>query len=286
MQLLSSQMKLLSRVVGPVLSLIAAVPLSAQDPSTVGNAKSLVAAETAFAQESIEKGTRAAFLHALSDDGILFQPGPQNGKKSWEAKPATGGGVLQWQPVLAATATNGDLGYTTGPWSFKESAAAKEATAFGQFVSIWRRENGHWKLLLDAASENPRPTAPAPELQLVENHAPNESPVTALPSMLALDRSYAADRSGKFSSVAEESIRFYPPKDFPILGQDAVAAALRAAGKPITFGEAKGEVSHGGDLGVAWGEYTADAIPGYYLRIWRKDRAGNWKLAVELLHPR
>ena len=286
MQLLSNPVKILSCLVGPILLLCTAATLSAEEGVPIGNAKSLAAAEMAFARESLEQGTRAAFLHALSDEGILFQPGPQNGKKSWETKPATGGGVLQWQPVLVATATNGDLGFTTGPWSFKESAAAREATAFGQFVSIWRRENGQWKLLFDIGSENPRPTAPAPELQLVENHAPNESPVTALASMLALDRSYAADRAGNFSSVAEESIRYYPPGEFPILGQSAAAAALRATGKPIAFGEAKGEVSHGGDFGVAWGEYTADADPGYYLRIWRKERGGEWKLALELLHRR
>ncbi len=286
MQLLSSPVKLFSCSAGPVLFLITAAPLFAEDLSTTGNAKSLAAAETAFARESVEKGTRAAFLHALSDEGILFQPGPQNGKKSWEAKPTTGGGVLQWRPILAATATNGDLGYTTGPWSFKESAAANEATAFGQFVSIWRRENGQWKLLFDIGSENPSPTGPVPELQLVENRAPNESPVTALAAMLAIDRSYAADRAGKFASVAEGSIRSYPPKEFPILGQSAAATALRVAGKSITFGVGKGEVSRGGDLGVAWGEYTAETISGYYLRVWRKDRAGNWKLALEILHPR
>ena len=103
--------------------------------------------------------------------------------------------------------------------------------------------------------------------------------------MLALDRSYASDRVRHFSSVAEDLIRVYPPQEFPVTGREAAAAALARAPKPITFGEPKGEVSHGGDLGFAWGEYTA-AMPGDYLRIWRKNRAGNWKLALELLHPR
>ena len=130
-----------------------------------------------------------------------------------------------------------------------------------------------------------REAGPSPELQLVENHAPHESPVTALPSMLALDRSYAADRVRHFSSFAEDLIRVYPPEEFPVTGREAAAAALARAPKPISFGEPKGAVSHGGDLGFAWGEYTA-ATPGDYLRIWRKDRAGKWKLALELLHPR
>ena len=285
MQLLSNQVKFSSCTAVLILFLFGAAPLFAEDRATTGSAKSLAAAETAFAQESVEKGMRSAFLQVLSDDSIVFLPGPQNGKKAWESKPASEE-VLQWHPVLAATSTSGDLGYTTGPWTLKKSPANKEPTDFGHFVSIWRWENGKWKLLFDLGSDHPRPPAgPSPELQLVENHAPHESPVTALPSMLALDRSYGSDRVRHFSSFAEDLIRVYPPQEFPVTGREAAAAALTRAPKPISFGEPKGEVSHGGDLGFAWGEYTA-ATPGDYLRIWRKDRAGKWKLALELLHPR
>ena len=285
MYLLSNQVKFSSCAAGLILFFFSASSLFAEDQATTGSAKSLAAAETAFAQESVEKGMRSAFLQVLSDDSIVFLPGPQNGKKAWESKPASEA-VLQWHPELAATSTNGDLGYTTGPWTLKKSPANKEPTDFGHFVSIWRWENGKWKLLFDLGSDHPRPPAgPSPELQLVENHAPHESPVTALPSMLALDRSYASDRVRHFSSVAEDLIRVYPPKEFPVTGREAAAAALARAPKPISFGEPKGEISHGGDLGFAWGEYSA-TTPGDYLRIWRKDRAGKWKLALELLHPR
>jgi hypothetical protein len=60
----------------------------------------LAAPETAFAQESVEKGMRSAFLHALSDESIVFLPGPQNGKKAWEAK-SPSETVLQWHPAAA-----------------------------------------------------------------------------------------------------------------------------------------------------------------------------------------
>ena len=119
MQLLSNRVKFSSWTVGLILFLLSAAPLSAEDQATTGSAKSLAAAETAFAQESVENGMRSAFLQVLSDDSIVFLPGPQNGKKAWESKPASEE-VLQWHPVLAATSTNGDLGYTTGPWTFQE----------------------------------------------------------------------------------------------------------------------------------------------------------------------
>src|SRR5450432_1319128 len=123
----------------------------AQNQLPQADARSLAAAETAFAHESIEKGMRTAFLNALSDDGIVFQPGPENGKKVWQTEKESSG-QLQWQPVLAVVAASGDLGYTTGPWSYKKKASDEEAGAFGQFVSIWRREGGKWKLLFDLGS--------------------------------------------------------------------------------------------------------------------------------------
>jgi len=289
MRLLSSEVKLPSYTLALILFLITAVCLSAGNSAKTGSAKSLAAAEADFAKESLEKGMRNAFLHALSDDGLVFQPGPQNGKKAWEAKPEGSDGILQWQPVLAATATNGDLGYTTGPWTFRKKGADKAATSFGQFVSIWRWENGKWKLLFDLGSNNPAPTEQAPELQLVDNHAPNESAADAQPIMRAHDRRYAANRAQEVAACAEDNIRLYLPLKFPVIGKAEVAAALQHDALPIKFGEPKSEVSRGGDLGYLWGEYTAGAATettGYYLRIWRKDRAGEWKLALDLLHPR
>jgi ketosteroid isomerase-like protein len=289
MRLLSNEVKFLSCAASPILLLLIAAALSADGSATRGHSRSLAAAETAFAQESLEKGIRTAFLDVLSDDGIVFQPGPQNGKKAFEAKSETSQAVLQWQPVLAAVSTNGDLGYTTGPSTYKKNASDTHATVYGQFVSIWRWENGKWKLLFDIGSQNPGPSGPPPELQLVDNHAPNESAIDAQPLLLAHDRRYAADRAGQLAASAEEHVRLIQPEKFPVVGRAEAAAVLQKTAAPIKFGPPKAEVSRGGDLGYLWGEYTAAPASqptGYYLRIWRKDRAGAWKLALDLLHPR
>lgn len=288
MQLLSNEVKLSFCAPSPILLFFLAAALSAHGAPRKGTAKSLAAAETAFAQEALEKGIRSAFLNVLSDDGIVFLSGPQNGKKAFETKPENDQGVLQWQPVLAATATSGDLGYTTGPSTYKKNASDTQPS-HGQFVSIWRWENGNWKLLFDIGSKNPAPTGPPEELQLVDNHAPNESALDAQALMLAHDRRYAADRAGQLAASAEDNFRLYQPGKFPVVGSAEAAAALHKAEAPIKFGPPKAEVSRGGDLGYLWGEYTAGAASeptGYYLRIWRKDRAGEWKLALDLLHPR
>lgn len=289
MQLLSNDVKTFSYSACLILSVISAASLFAEQTATTGNAESLAAAEKTFAQEARDKGTRSAFLHVLSEDAIVFEPGPTNAKKWWGAKPESKS-ALQWEPVLAAASTNGDLGYTTGPWSHQPDGTGPEGTAFGQFVSIWRWKNGQWKLQFDLGSKNPAPKEPAGELQLVDNHAPNESAADAEPVMRAHDRRYAANRAGQIGEIAEENVRLFQPQQFPVIGREKAAAALQKETKSGKFGEPKGgEVSAGGDLGYVWGEYrdgAATEASGYYLRIWRKDRSGDWKLALDLLHPR
>ena len=284
MQLLSSPVKLLFCAGAALLPFSATSSAHAESPAPEANARSLAAAEKAFAHEAETAGMRTAFLHALSGDAIVFEPDPQNGRKAWEAK-KNSGGLLKWQPVLAVVAASGDFGYTTGPWTFKESAESKEA-AVGQFVSIWRQEEGKWKLLFDLGTEDPAPTKPIPALQLIDSHAAKEPAGAARENLLQQDRAYAAAPAAKFSAVAAEEVRLYRPGKLPLLGKAAATAALEAAPATITFTEAKGEVAPSGDLGFAWGEYSAQEKTGYYLRVWRKNKAGQWQLTLDLLHPR
>jgi hypothetical protein len=55
MQLLSNRVKFSFCTAGLILLLLSAAPLTAEDRATTGSAKSLAAAETAFAQESPTK---------------------------------------------------------------------------------------------------------------------------------------------------------------------------------------------------------------------------------------
>ena len=86
MELLSKRMKFLCLFAALVA--VVAPSRSFAGAEGGGTAESLATAEKAFARESVEKGMRTAFLNALSDEGVVFEPGPgaQNGKKTWEAK--------------------------------------------------------------------------------------------------------------------------------------------------------------------------------------------------------
>ncbi len=124
---------------------------------------SLIANEYRFASKASQVGTRESFSEFIADDGILFRPAPVNGKKYLaESKPSSG--CLLWYPTDAAVSRAGDLGFTTGPWEWRKNKSDNEATAFGNFCTVWQRQpDNSWKFLIDIGSSNPKPDqAPVP----------------------------------------------------------------------------------------------------------------------------
>src|SRR5947209_5025845 len=132
----------------------------------------IVEAERAFARAAAVKGTRDAFLEFLADDGVIFQPGPVNGKQFWQARTPRKG-LLSWEPIFADVSLTGDLGYTTGPYEFRPNGADDKPIAFGQYFTIWKKQtDGSWKVALDRGTSNPQPSGPIAPLQFPKDVRP------------------------------------------------------------------------------------------------------------------
>ena len=57
------------------------------------------------------------------------------------------GSALSWTPVNAFGAKSGDMGVTTGDWTF---TAPGIKDIHGRYVTVWRKDaSGHWKGLID-----------------------------------------------------------------------------------------------------------------------------------------
>ena len=120
-----------------------ALATSAQQPVTKSALHSMVDTERAFAKTSEEKGTRESFLMFIADDGILFRPTAVLGKKWLQEHPVPQSDkrpLLAWQPVFADMAAAGDMGYTFGPWEFKQDIKDQKPAAFGHFATIWKKQ--------------------------------------------------------------------------------------------------------------------------------------------------
>jgi ketosteroid isomerase-like protein len=161
------------RLVRPIRAGWLAVVLAAPLPTLVSTAveaatplDTLVAAERAFAAHSVKHGMRDAFLTFLADDGILFRPGPVNGRSLWEPR-AKSQAKLDWAPSYAEISALGDMGFTTGPWELRGPRGDKEPPSHGHFVSVWRRgPESPWRVAVDIGISHPRPKGGIEKVEL------------------------------------------------------------------------------------------------------------------------
>lgn len=262
---------------------------------------SLVAAERAFAEASVARGMRAAFLEYLADESILFRPGPVDGKAYFEERPETSG-TLRWQPAFADVSDTGDLGYTTGPWTFSDSAGIP--VAYGHYVSVWRRHaDSTWRVAVDAGINHPEPWTPLDEEVASPRDTTRTKPLRKLyieaarVALLKADRDMAvasAERGSvaAFRTVMADSVRIYRDGAFPQVGSQAMVDLLDRLGGTLTWVPVTARVSEAGDLGYTYGHTTLRAAAGdttatssTYLRIWKASPGVPWRLVLDLGVP-
>lgn len=264
----------------------------AVEPVPAEEARAMVESERKFYRTGQEKGTRAAFLAFLADDGIVFRPGPVNGKEVWEKRAETGLDLI-WEPTFAAIAPSADFGYTTGPAKWRANKADEKFLGYGQFVSIWKKQtDGSWKVALDCGIENPEPAGkPEPRRVFVPEAGSNvKIDLDASRKALREAQRKFADAAKTNSTdaalgVAAEEIRVYRDGSFPAVGKNAAGALLSAKAGKMSFEPMGGDVSYSADLAYTYGKYSlsrnGSAESGHFFQIWQTDAAGSWKLVLD-----
>ena len=273
--------------------------VSAQKQSErMQNRRALVEMEHAFAQTAATKGTRDAFLECLADDGIIFQPGPVNGKKFWRERPSRKGS-LSWEPIFADVSRAGDLGYTTGPWEFRPNGPDDQPIAFGQYFTIWKKQrDGSWKAVLDrgVASEKSFATKLL-QFPLHDEASTYDSKFNIAPGRAALmkleeDFSTLSVRKGAtaaFDSYLAGDARVLRQNVAPAVGKENALVLISGSAGTLTWKPTMADVSASGDLGYTYGAFDlkrGDAIieHGSYVRVWKKDGNG-WRVVIDVMSP-
>ena len=266
------------------------------------NRLAVVEAERAFARAAATKGTRDAFLEFLAGDGIIFQPGPVNGKQFWQAR-APRKGLLSWEPIFADVSLTGDLGYTTGPYEFRPNGADDKPIAFGQYFTIWKKQtDGSWKVALDRGTGNPQPSGPVAPLQFAVNERPVTKKVdvdaaTGRALLLKTEAEFSNASSSQgiekaFHSYLADDVRLFRENSFPAVGKRAALAALATNRGILTWRPAMAGLARSGDLGYTYGAYDLKASGsdqksehGNYVRVWKRQTNGRWKVFIDILNP-
>ena len=260
--------------------------------------QSMVANEEKFCQLGQAEGMRAAFLHYLADDALVFAPGPVNAKKEWTKRPENGAS-FSWKPLFAAMSRSADLGYTTGPAERRKTKEDAKPSGYSEFVTIWKKQpDGEWRVALDLGGDVPGPAKSEEAPPLVASvvngpETPAKDRAAAERSLREAEKKFAvaakADSTIALSESADPEIRVEREGVFPALGKGAATLMLSVRRGHLSSERAGGGMSAAGDLAYGYGKYSLvrgeETEHGYYLQIWRTEPDGAWKIALDFQSP-
>ena len=89
-----------------------------------------------------------------------------------------------------------------------------------------------------------------------------------------------------------DEARLHRNGSFPLTNKNASRSFLSGKQSVLSGEPLKTDVAQSNDLGYTYGRYelkasgaSAAAEKGYYVRVWKRDRAGRWKIALDATHP-
>lgn len=252
--------------------------------------------EKNFATAVANDGPRAGFLAYSAPEGIVFERGTAlNAPATWQRRPATNAGKLAWHPVWTDVAQSGELAYTTGPWTLTPNDD-KTPTSAGQYVTVWQRQpSGEWKFVVDMGVEHAPIAEPAAGIErpstVVAQPTPTPAPSNAL---LAVERKFDAAELREPAKTYEQNLstegRLYRPGQLALTGTTAQIVSENP-GYAYLFVPTTVRLAASGDLGFVVGTLRRPSPAnknveetGSYLRIWRREAVGGWRIAVEMLN--
>jgi ketosteroid isomerase-like protein len=243
------------------LTLLATPALAAPaDPAVVA------AAERAFAADGLKHGIKASFLSHSAADAIVFQPDPVSAQATYKAAPDDAAGPpLVWWPLKAGIARSGDLGFTTGPFTY-------DGKPGGYYFTVWKKQaDASWKWIFDGGPPSDMTTA-----------APQGSP----PAYLPVSTTKGKYPEAAYLKVLSPDARVAGSRAAPVDSPAGQAAELATRAAQISFSPLGGEASKAADLAWTYGDaaWTTDGKParGHYVRIWQLRKTG-WTLVYDAI---
>jgi ketosteroid isomerase-like protein len=255
-----------------------------------GSAKSLANAELAFSASALKNGTNAAFTAFSAPDAVVFRPNAVNARKFYSTAPDMKN--LSWAPSYTRMSRSRDWGFTTGAYVLDG-----EQKSYGQYVSVWRGNNGNWELILDIGAETNKPLQKV--VPTVIEPKDRFSPVFATESDLKTKREiiYTTEKilnttlktygPSAFSGFLSADSRLLFPGTEPILGKENIQAFNNRMIDKINLKTTAADKALGGDLAYSYGvatiDYKTDLRESFnYLYIWEVQPDFTWNILVQI----
>jgi ketosteroid isomerase-like protein len=262
------------------------LPAQSTDPQAI---QRMAATERAFAAATAEIGVRDGFLTFFADDAIQLQAGvtgaqavigrAKDGLRTQPSPRLPLVGRLMWEPFTGHVSSDGALGWLTGAY-VSLNQVTKDITSRGAYFSVWKRQtDGTWRVWLDEGVALPEvwqdatPFRAAPDPDTGAIGSPSESIADA-------ERSVESGGAPWRDRLAAD-MRLHRDGRMPLVGRDQAVDWANGAWPAVRYTVIRTEVAGSGDLAITLGGYDAGAEHGTWVRAWKRDVTGRWRIVFE-----
>ena len=282
-----------------VLVLLSTATLAGQTPEALPQALTqMIETERAFAARALVIGWKQAFIEYFAPDALGFDQGQVGLARDQLAKAPDPPPDLQliWEPRFGDISGSGDLGYLTGPVRNVRASRDGGKPRYSNYTSVWKRQrDGSFKVVMDVGINTPGPVSFAPGFtrapqanRFTGDYDETTPPLGAADGLLNAE--IRRDQARAYRPNLTTSARLHRPNTMPIVGDKRILQWLATQPAFATADTRYTEAARSGDLGYSWGTYGTKGARGataggFYVRVWVRERNGQWKLALDVLQP-
>jgi len=282
-----------------LIILLATTSLSSQSSEALPQSLTqMIDAEKAFAARALVVGWKQAFLEYFAFDAVGFDQGQAGLAREQLTKAPDPPPDLQliWEPRFGDIAGSGDLGYLTGPVRNVRASRDGGKPRYSNYMTVWKRQrDGSFKVVMDAGINTPGAVTFAPGFTRAPqaNRFTGDYNETTPPLATAdglLNAELRRDQARAYRPNLTASARLHRPNVMPIVGDKRILQWLATQPAFTTTDTRYTEAAKSGDLGYSWGTYSTKGArgamaAGFYVRVWVRERNGQWKVALDVLQP-
>jgi ketosteroid isomerase-like protein len=255
--------------------------------------------ERAFAARALVVGWKQAFLEYFADNAVGFDDNQAGLAREQIARSPDPPKDLQliWAPRYGDVSSTGEFGYLIGPVRNVLPSRNNGRPRHSNYASIWKRQpDGGYKVILDFGVPTPGPVpyaagfTRAPHAnRFTGDYDENTPPLGAADSVM--NSALRTSQARAYRGHVADGGRVLRPGLMPVVGERAILT-WAVAQRPYAAADTRfNESARSGDLGYTWGTYRmasrgrGAAEHGFYVRVWVRERNGQWNLALDALQP-
>lgn len=253
--------------------------------------------ELAFSKRTAAIGLDRTSSEFISEDGILFRPDPirvkdiMNKNEPWPL-------VFRTLAEFIDVSASGDFGYAAGVYEVSTHVPLTEPVMYGFFGAVWKKgRDGKWTAAIGQdvdMGDNRLEDYPfglvfpkgADEHKKFNYGNVSDEKLKLVNKELEFFKAWLDNPIGEtYLNFLDSAARVYRDKARPALNSQSIHNLMSDI-QLFNWKSLGSDVATSGDLGYTFGSFECqkgnDGQRGYYLRVWRRQPAGEWKIVLDM----